>query len=59
MRQQHWHGLVALKDFLQSRNLVIEPKDENDVFFHIPEFEQKQVYTHHRVTQYLRRKGFN
>ncbi|CAH0049269.1 unnamed protein product [Clonostachys solani] len=59
MWQQHWHGLVALKDFLQSRNLVTEPKDENDLFFHIPEFEQKQVYTPDRVNQFLQREGFH
>lgn len=58
MWQQHWSGLVRLKEFLQSKNLVVEPRDENDVFYHIPEFEQTQLYKHGRIAQFIRKEGF-
>ncbi|KAH7176722.1 hypothetical protein EDB81DRAFT_49386 [Dactylonectria macrodidyma] len=59
MWQQYWSGLVELKEFLQSKDLVVEPKDENDVFYHIPEFEQKEAYRCHRISKFLSKEGFD
>ncbi|KAI9147671.1 Aminodeoxychorismate synthase [Paramyrothecium foliicola] len=50
MWQRHWNGFVAIKEFLQLKNLVIEPKDENDLFYHIPEFEHTQKHVEGRQT---------
>jgi len=52
-----WNELYFLKQYLDQNGVVHEPKDENNLFFHIPALEEG-CETSWDVQRMLRRSGF-
>ncbi|OAA53903.1 Homeodomain-like protein [Niveomyces insectorum RCEF 264] len=53
----NWGKVHLLKEFLDSNGVVKEPKDENDLYFHIPSLEDG-CQSSWDIQEMLRRSGF-
>ncbi|KAH6871422.1 hypothetical protein B0T10DRAFT_591160 [Thelonectria olida] len=53
-----WTEIYRVKQHLHQKGLVRDPKDDNDLFYHIPALEDGLETTWH-VRQLLRRTGFS
>jgi hypothetical protein len=56
--KQHWLQICYLKTFLENKNLVANPQDEYDNYYHIPELENG-VKTFSQLSAFLRHHGFS
>jgi hypothetical protein len=52
-----WKNIYAVKQHLLEKNLVQDPADENDMFYHVPLLEEGLETTWH-IRQLLIRTGF-
>jgi hypothetical protein len=56
--KQRWLQICHLKTFLEDKNLVANPQDEYDNYYHIPELENG-VKTFSQFSAFLRHHGFS
>lgn len=55
---RRWGCIRAAKKFLEDHGLVVPPKDDDDLYYHIPEMEEKFVSSYN-FADFLKEKGFD
>lgn len=55
---RRWGCIRAVKKFLEDHGLVVPPKDDDDLYYHIPEMEEKFVSSYN-FADFLKEMGFD
>ncbi|KAH0528128.1 hypothetical protein TsFJ059_003028 [Trichoderma semiorbis] len=56
--QQRWKRILEIKEFLEQKDLIEQPKSDDDLYYHVPALEGQLIY-HGTILQFLKQAGFS